>query len=380
MKIPISRYTSSDWMKQESKKLWSAHWLLTVHRSQLQFVGDIEVLSLMGQEILIVLTQIGVKIYKNACPHRGMQLISERKSKQKKIVSQLHNWQFALTGESLHIPDPVPPDPVALTELGCEERMGFVWVNFAEEPVSIDEYLKEAVPWTKNYGLQFLRCHEVLHCPVLANWKTACDLQNEVYHLQSLHPNILGLVNDTEAKFSLGKHHALVQIPMFERSERRLTETALKRAKKFYQSMGISENVNKATVALNLAMTEKRPLTLPEMTDIHMVYLFPNIQLKMRQNEILVFRYLPDPEDPNRCTFTKFKLYVQPLKNPFVEHFVSVKDRKLGRNVSIDLQAVEKQQRGLLGNRRGHMNLIKQDIVIAHTHKQLNALGLLDEE
>ena len=140
MKIPISRYTSKHWMKQETNKLWSEHWLLAVHRSQLQFVGDIEVLSLMGQELLIVLTQVGVKAYKNSCPHRGMQLVSERKSKQKKIVSQLHNWQFALTGESLYIPEPVPPDPVKLTEVGCEERMGFVWVNFAEKPISIDDY------------------------------------------------------------------------------------------------------------------------------------------------------------------------------------------------------------------------------------------------
>jgi len=365
-------------MDQEKQEVWLKHWILAFHCNQFDYAGDIETFSIMDDEFIIVFTDVGFKAFRNACPHRGARLIQKKCSQQRTIVCPLCRWTFSLEGKAIGIPPPQPEYSVRLSEVHCEVRLGFIWISVAPKPVPIDSFLKETMDWFENYDLENLNCHGVVNCTVQANWKTSCDLQNEVYHLQSLHPNILGLVNDTGTKFTLGKLHAHIHIPMFERSQRKLTDVAIRRAAKVYRTMGVSHDVNKATLSLQIAMKEKRPLTLPQLTDIQIVYIFPNVQIKMRQNEILVFRHLPDPIDPNRFIFTEYKLYVEPLKKPLHEETVSLHDKKMGHDGTIDLRAIEHQQKGLRGNQNGQMRLAKQDILVVHLHKQLTKLGIED--
>jgi phenylpropionate dioxygenase-like ring-hydroxylating dioxygenase large terminal subunit len=380
MKIPISRYTLPQWMEQEKKHLWKTQWLLVSHNTQLQFSGDIEVVSIAGIEIIVVLSDVGYKAFYNSCPHRGGLLVTENCKQQQYIHCPIHNWKFSLTGDPIDIPEPQPKEPLGLLKVHCDVALGFIWVCFAEDPEPLSEFLSETCDWFENYGMEHLRCKSALHCSLNANWKTSCDLHNEIYHLQSLHSSTLGLINDTGAKFTLGTKHAHILLPMFERSNRKISDKAIRKAKEVYQKMGVGKEVNKATLSIQIAMQEKRPLSLTQLTDLHIVYVFPNVQIKMRQNEIVVLRHLPDKSDPNECVVSQYRLQVQPLQKPFQSEVVSLGDRRLGNDIIIDMRAAEHQQLGLQGNIEGTMNLFKPDLIIAHSHKQFDSLGLTDND
>ena len=131
MKIAASRYTSEAWKEQEQEQIWSKHWLLVAHKTQFQYSGDMEVVSVADREVVIVLSPVGFKAFLNSCPHRGTLLIPESCKGKKSIQCPLHKWKFSLTGEALDIPEPKPEQAVGLHQVHCEEAFGFVWLNFS---------------------------------------------------------------------------------------------------------------------------------------------------------------------------------------------------------------------------------------------------------
>ncbi|MEC7987014.1 MAG: Rieske (2Fe-2S) protein, partial [Myxococcota bacterium] len=127
MKVPISRYTSSSWMREEKEKLWDNVWLLVTHQSMFPEEGSTQRFTIMGKEIVVVRHANGFSAFRNRCPHRGTPLVSKSGSFSH-FRCPYHHWTFALDGRILSMPQCEKDDSLSLEELPCEQALGFIWL------------------------------------------------------------------------------------------------------------------------------------------------------------------------------------------------------------------------------------------------------------
>src|SRR4029078_11072503 len=113
-----------------------------------------------------------------------------------------HGWQWAVDGQLARVPDPaafpdgVPESSSRLKGVACTEWAGFVWVFLSPDPPPLSEFLGAVAPLIDVYRPQDYALVEDLTLAGPCNWKVCVDAFNEVYHLRSVHPEILGFVDD----------------------------------------------------------------------------------------------------------------------------------------------------------------------------------------
>src|SRR3954469_15878773 len=73
--IPVERYTSYDYHRQEVEKLWRKTWQFACREEEIPNVGDHVVYEIVDDSLIVVRTAPDeIKAYFNACLHRGRKL------------------------------------------------------------------------------------------------------------------------------------------------------------------------------------------------------------------------------------------------------------------------------------------------------------------
>jgi phenylpropionate dioxygenase-like ring-hydroxylating dioxygenase large terminal subunit len=85
---------------------------------------------------------------------------------------------------------------------------GFVFVNFADDPEPLAEFLDPLPKLLQPYHLDQMRLRASLTTIIDANWKAVVDAFNEGYHVQGLHPQILPWTDDTSIAYEQFERHA----------------------------------------------------------------------------------------------------------------------------------------------------------------------------
>ncbi len=134
-----------------------------------------------------------VRVFENACTHRGTQLKTAGRGNSKEIECPYHRWCFSSTGKLLgcpgrgDFPDGFKPEKHGLRELRSAQLLGLVFATYSDSVAALSDYLGEAGEYIGKVmgGDGDLRLIGYQKVSFSSNWKAYAD--NEGYHAPLLH-------------------------------------------------------------------------------------------------------------------------------------------------------------------------------------------------
>ncbi len=318
--IPKERYTSAEYLRAEQEHLWPRVWLMAGLSSDLPSPGSYLTFELGAQSLLVVRQKAGVRAFHNVCMHRGRRLCEPGMGRAESFWCPYHGWQWTTDGRLARVPDleafpgGVPEGSSHLKDVACAEWAGFVWIFLASDPPPLSEYLGAVAPLIEAYRLQDYALVEDLTLDLPCNWKVCVDAFNEVYHLSSVHPEILGFVDDVNVRTDVFGPHGRLTVPFYVPSPRvadrhaidrglrwlleqarldprQITGSALEMRQKVQQSIRGRANSGEFDCA---------GLSDEQLSDNHHFHIFPNLQLDLYALTMQNLRARPHATDPGR--------------------------------------------------------------------------------
>ena len=204
--LPGEAYVSPAWHEAERARLWSRHWVCLTAASHLPRPGDALPLELAGVPLFALRGRDGgVRVFHNACPHRGMRLVGQAGPVGALIVCPYHNWGFGLDGALRQTPH--------IAGAGRHECAGFdkrrfrlkevrsavwfdqVFVDLSGQAEPFDDLIAPLARRWAAFDQTLLRhggTDSILTFELAANWKLAIENFCEAYHLPMVHPGLNG--------------------------------------------------------------------------------------------------------------------------------------------------------------------------------------------
>lgn len=216
-RIDAQAYCGADYARAEKDRLWPAVWQVACRAKELPDVGSQLVYDICDESILLVRSaEDRIQAFYNACPHRGRMLATgPRKSRE--IVCPFHGWRFRLNGDCAHIPyegdwnDGLCEGERGLVEVACDVWGGFVFINCADDPEPLLQFLGEVDTKLGPYEFENQRFRWRASVEINCNWKLAIEAFDEAYHVQTTHPQLLKTYDDRTRIEVAGPHGYLTR-------------------------------------------------------------------------------------------------------------------------------------------------------------------------
>jgi p-cumate 2,3-dioxygenase alpha subunit len=229
-----SVFTDQEILELEKKEIFNKCWLFIGHESEIPNNGDFIRRKVGGRNLLFTRGSDGVvRALYNSCPHRGALVCREDKGNSKVFRCFYHAWSFSNKGELVGMPG---KDGFSKS-FNCdgsknlkevtrmESYREFVFVNFDDNAISLEEYLGNAKEYLDLVADQSELGMEVLLDPqeysVRANWKLLSENSVDSYHGMPTHKTYFDIVATRGGELSkddlqgvgldLGNGHAVVE-------------------------------------------------------------------------------------------------------------------------------------------------------------------------
>lgn len=432
--IHQSRYLSKEFAALEREHIFLKVWQWACRLEEIPKVGDYVVYDVLDQSVIVVRTGKGehdVKAFHNVCPHRGRRLLSGS-GQITKFHCIFHAWQWDLEGNNTRVLDHeqwdgcegMTSEDLALISVPTEFWEGFVFITFNENPEPFAEFLSPADECLAPMNIKDMRlCWHVV-IDVAANWKVAQEAFMESYHVWGTHPQLLPFVDEKNISRARGKHaqHVyLAEIPPGIASRRlgdpkidndkvrtgfsgfigalgsqlsrgdnngQLTNRSVQAGQKALAEMSpdtpIEESIMGAVMAMKAAADEDGaffPLITPEQrAELGEDWnIFPTMSVVMSFDGTLIFRALPNAEDPSKATIEMISLLhygkgKEPkVEREYVDNWREQHEEHIPPLLLQDLRNMEDVQKGMksVGLKALRPNPV-QEVQISHFHKVIN--------
>jgi len=219
--FPASNYVDADRWQLEMDRVFKRVPLVAGFSCEFAEPGAYRAFDLADVPVLLMRDSNHVlRAFVNACSHRGAQLV-QGSGTTRRLSCPYHAWVYNTEGALVGIRDhrdfgDVDFDCNGLTELGCDERAGIVWVSLAglngETDIDIDT-------WLCGYG-DYLDALQIADASFVnrqsvggPNWKLAYDGYLDFYHLPILHKNTFGPDYGNKAIYDSWGPHQRVSSP-----------------------------------------------------------------------------------------------------------------------------------------------------------------------
>jgi nitrite reductase/ring-hydroxylating ferredoxin subunit len=406
--VGVGRYTDPGFARLEFEKLWSRVWQVAARVDEIPEKGDYTTYKIGDQSILLVrVDEATVKAYYNFCPHRGTALgQSCGHYEGERIICPFHGWRWDLAGNVKLILErqefrdgQLRDSDVALREVHCVVFAGFVFISLAAQPQAFDEFIAPLRRYLEDFAIGDMHPIWWKRAAVPANWKVAQEAFYEAYHVSATHPQlekvgreiVYGDRSDGDLFYRYLTYDALPQghgrffggekTPIAghvqEPAGDRLQEMA---ARMNLTAEGLGAMILKEDIGLLLSLRERNlppdtnfgaeyvrlqyetaartqrpmPKLAPDILAMWggVIVLFPNVLILPQAGNAAIYRALPHPEDPNRCTFEilSVKTYPAGIKPPraaVVDATATDDPEQLGLIPRQDLSNIPRIQEGL---------------------------------
>jgi phenylpropionate dioxygenase-like ring-hydroxylating dioxygenase large terminal subunit len=224
MKIPTDRYNSADYARRELERLWLRTWQIAGRAEEIPESGDWKEHKIEDQSFLIIRGKDGViRGFVNACRHRGNHLC-KGKGRSARLTCQYHNWTYGLDGQLLAVPSPDfdgpiedfvgPKNELGLVPISVECFGGFIFINPDRDAKPLAEFLGPTRDVLDAYRMEEWVAVEInVREEMACNWKVVMDAFGESYHIQGVHPELLGLSDTKRERFQTFGPHSVATVP-----------------------------------------------------------------------------------------------------------------------------------------------------------------------
>jgi len=205
-------YVDPDIFELELERIFSRIWNYVCHESQLREVGDYIATEIARQPVFAVRSKDGsVRVFFDACAHRGARLTTRRSGKASTITCRYHGWCYDTAGkctkiqyEKLGWPNGLPPN--LRTDLTQVPRVanyrGFIFASLKPDGDDIETYLGASARVIDTMVDQSPQGLEVLDGSIRytmrANWKFQSENGADGYHVAAVHRNYASTVSYRE--------------------------------------------------------------------------------------------------------------------------------------------------------------------------------------
>lgn len=217
VKLPVSRYVSTEFFEREMSNVWPKAWQLACTVDHVANPGDWHEYRFGRYSVLIVRGDDGVlRAFQNVCLHRGSELCSGSGAGISEIRCPFHRWTWGLDGRLREVPSRrefgVLNDDYPLLDVQVGTWGPMVFVNLDRDAEPLDEYLAPVPAETAWANLDEFRCQAVISVRADCNWKTLIEGFSETYHVQGIHREMLGMADDVNGpQITWHRHGRLVQ-------------------------------------------------------------------------------------------------------------------------------------------------------------------------
>ena len=188
-------YTDPKVFEDENAGLFAQTWQLACHTSEVENPGDYYAFELAGERLMAVRGRDDViRVFYNVCQHRAHQLV-EGSGNTRVLVCPYHAWTYELTGGLRAGPNikSVPgfdKSSICLTEVRCEDFLGFLFVNLDADAKPMEDWFPGARAELEEWVPHFreLKPLEWVEIPENCNWKVSVENYSECYHCSLNHP------------------------------------------------------------------------------------------------------------------------------------------------------------------------------------------------
>ena len=406
--IPYSNYTSKAFAEAEFEKLWPRVWQMACREEHIPEAGDYHVYDIGHLSALVTRTEAGtIKAYYNACMHRGTALKPpESSGYSASFRCPFHGWTFSLDGELIDLPEAwdfphVTAQSHRLRELKVDTWGGFVFVNFDQNAGSLQDYLGVLPEHFKDFHIEdrYIETHVCKRLPV--NWKAAEEAFMEAYHVKETHAGgseysepttTYDVFPDNVNRFihTVGAPNPRMPKPPTE--QELMQQLWGRRGPKDGACPQLPEGV---TARDHYAKIIQKQLgeaydqdfsgySTAQTLDSIEYFLFPNLFVFPGLSLPMVYRFRPDPKDPD---YSYFDLYILRPKHPEKApppppepHYLDIDESYtkaeglgwLGAVYDQDTDNMAAQTRGFKTCNKGGQTLGNyQEIRIRHVHKRV---------
>ena len=203
--LPNRHYVDPASYAEECERVLFAGWTGLGFASDVAEPGDARAIDLAGQPLLLVRDRAGqVRVFVNACRHRGMQLVPETGETKKlrgMIRCPYHSWVYDLDGRlkaTPHVGGPgvnmheaLDRETLGLVELRSRVWQGVVFVNVSGDAEPFETEQADLLARWKDFDrVGHAHGDSKFVLSVAANWKLAVENYCESYHLPWIHPGL----------------------------------------------------------------------------------------------------------------------------------------------------------------------------------------------
>jgi Rieske 2Fe-2S family protein len=203
--LPQRFFVTPEVFEEEQAKIFARQWVLVGHQSEVAKAGDFFLGDVLpspkgyggtsaGESIIVVRDKAQeIRGFYNVCRHRGTRLCEEERGHAAAIQCPYHAWTYGLDGRLIGAPHMDEVRGFARNEyslhpvkIGVWE--GFIFVNLANDAMSLDEWFAPLRGKFFQWNLPHLRSAKRVEYDVKANWKLMFENYSECYHCPGVHP------------------------------------------------------------------------------------------------------------------------------------------------------------------------------------------------
>ncbi|MER7169314.1 aromatic ring-hydroxylating dioxygenase subunit alpha [Micromonospora sp. NPDC000207] len=230
-RVHRSAYRDPEVFSEEVARIWGQTWLYLGHETEVPNPGDFKTRNLGGRPLILVRDSDGqVRVFFNACTHRGTVLCRHSEGNAKFFQCFYHAWAFSNAGDLAALPgdDAYPDDPAFRASMALRQvprldiHEGFVFIAFTEDVPDLLTHLGPAAHYmslTAKIGDRGMTTLPgVQSYSVKGNWKLAVENAMDGYHFAPTHNTFVGYLRETgfavtdddQYAYDLGGGHGLL--------------------------------------------------------------------------------------------------------------------------------------------------------------------------
>ncbi|MEM7728237.1 MAG: aromatic ring-hydroxylating dioxygenase subunit alpha [Pseudomonadota bacterium] len=325
--VPKERYLDPDWLALEYDHVWSRVWQMACREEDIPDPGDYHLYEIGDTSVIVVRQRDEtIRAHINVCLHRGRRLCDEN-GRAVHFRCPFHAFTWNLNGSCKKITngwdfDHVDKETFSLPSVHVERWNGFVFVNLSDTPPPFRDYLEglDRDMATRGWDLGERRKVVYVRKHYPANWKVVLEAFIESFHVVATHPTAMNFIGDANTQYDVWpdrRHVTRMISPRGIHSPHvpKMSETAVYRAgirptdPEGYKTAELPEGQNaRQATAENRRQFLKEMMGIDvdhlsdsELIDTIQYHLFPNLVFWAGIGSFLVYRFLPDGDDPDRC-------------------------------------------------------------------------------
>lgn len=408
--IDMARWIAREFHDKEAEKLWPKVWQMACRADDIPEVGDHHVYEVVNQSVIVTRTSENtIKGFINSCLHRG-RILRDEDGHVKEFKCPFHGATWSLDGEFQGIPcqwdfKHFDDKDMKLPQVKVDTWGGFVFINFDENAISLEEYLAPMPDHFSRFPLHDYYKAVHVQREIQCNWKVGTEAFMESFHTVATHREILTFTGDANSQYdTFGENISRSVTPMGTPSphlsgvsEEDVMRDILELSGRMALSSSEGQLLPDGVTARKYVAETNRKLyeeasgedlsdaTMAELEDAILYSAFPNFQVWIGYHGNIVYRFIPNGDNHDSCLFDVMILLRHPKgteKPPSVPVNKLAPDQSftvaeelgaLGPVFDQDDGNMPAVQKGMMASKKGRVSLASyQESRIRHLHQTID--------